>query len=119
MDMITFTSSKVEEEVNDVGATLVAVRGAEAGSRRESDEIPKDFLSNPQALMHSSLSICSFSFSASISEVLHVYASSPLLFTRFSSTHRFPSDDTANAHVSCLKFSHSISPEFHHCRVLY
>ena len=82
-------------------------------SRRESDEIPNDFLSKPQALMHWSLSMWSLTLSASISDVLHVYASSPDLLTCFSSTQRFPADDTANAHVSWLRFSHSILPAFH------
>nr|KYP32775.1 hypothetical protein KK1_046443 [Cajanus cajan]KYP74796.1 hypothetical protein KK1_007488 [Cajanus cajan] len=60
--------------------------------------------------MHWSVSMWSLSLSASISDVLHVYASSPLLLTRFSSTHRLPPDDTANEHVSWLSCSHSIPP---------
>ena len=79
-------------------------------SRRESDDIPNDFLSKPQDLMHWSLSIWSFNLSASISDVLHVYFSSPFLLTCFSRTQRFPADDTANAQVSWFKFSHSMPP---------
>ncbi|RDX69886.1 hypothetical protein CR513_50941, partial [Mucuna pruriens] len=54
----------------------------------------------------------SFSLSASISDVLHVYSSSPLLLTRFSSTHRFPADDTANEHGErkCKGKYHQNSP---------
>lgn len=79
-------------------------------SRRASEEMPRAFLSTPHASMHSSVSIQSLSLSASISDVRHVYPSSPLLRRCFSSTQRFPLLDIAKAHESSFKFSHAISP---------
>jgi len=71
---LPFTSSKVEVEIKNVGAAFVALREAkvlcETTFHKRIDEIPKDFLSNQQALMHFSLSVCPLiCFSA---EVLHV-----------------------------------------------
>ena len=77
-------------------------------SRRESEEIPRVFLSRPQPSMHCSVSTMFCNWSASISDVRHVNASSPLRFTVFSSTHRFPDHDTANAHLLFSKASHFI-----------
>ena len=45
-----------------------------------------------------------------MADVVHLYASKPLLRTYFSSTQRLPIDDTANAHASLLSCSHVTSP---------
>lgn len=80
------------------------------GSRRESDEIPMEYLSTPHAPMHASLSIHSRTVIATTSDVLHWKAPFPSLEAVVSKTQRFPEDATEKEHIPTDNSSHIISP---------
>lgn len=80
-------------------------------SSKASEESPTVFLSTPQASTHSSVSMCSFMFATTTSDVLHWYSTFPSFPVKFSNKHLFPDDAIANPHTLVGKFSQMKLPE--------